>query len=85
MILLSLFIGTLPWIDNWAHFGGFLFGMPAAVIFLPFITFGKWDRRRKLLLLAIAVPFLVILFVGMCKRDPIRYFSPVPCYTYSPS
>eukprot|EP00123_Amoebidium_parasiticum_P013877 comp22203_c0_seq2/m.32657 comp22203_c0_seq2/g.32657 ORF comp22203_c0_seq2/g.32657 comp22203_c0_seq2/m.32657 type:complete len:437 (-) comp22203_c0_seq2:121-1431(-) len=64
VIFFSLFIGTLPWIDNFAHMGGFLFGIPAAVVFLPYITFGKWDRRRKILLIVVGAVGLIVFFVG---------------------
>eukprot|EP01134_Creolimax_fragrantissima_P002740 CFRG2740T1 len=63
-VLMSLFIGTLPWVDNWAHLGGFLFGIFAAVLFLPYITFGKWDRRRKLALILISAPILLALIIA---------------------
>jgi multisubunit Na+/H+ antiporter MnhB subunit len=42
--------------------GGFIFGLVAAVVFLPYITFGKWDRRRKRLLLVIGFLLLCVLF-----------------------
>jgi hypothetical protein len=49
------------------HAGGFVFGIPAAIIFLPYITFGKWDRRRKIILISIAVPVLLFMFIGSCS------------------
>ena len=45
--ILFALVGTLPWVDNWAHIGGFVFGIFAAMIFLPFITFGRGDKARK--------------------------------------
>ncbi len=39
--------GTLPWFNNIAHVGGFVFGVLSAIVFLPFITFGKLDKYRK--------------------------------------
>ncbi len=32
--------GTFPYVDNFAHLSGFVFGIVSAVIFLPYITFG---------------------------------------------
>ena len=39
-IFIALMVGTLPFVDNFANIGGFLFGIPLAIIFLPYITFG---------------------------------------------
>ena len=44
--------------------GGFVFGLPAAIIFVPYITFGKWDSFRKRILLIICIPVLLILFLA---------------------
>ncbi|KAJ3088477.1 hypothetical protein HK102_008647 [Quaeritorhiza haematococci] len=66
-ILLCFFIGTLPFIDNFAHFGGFIFGFVAGLIFLPQLHFGKWDRRRKLFFQIVAVPVLVVLIFLLAK------------------
>lgn len=98
IVLGFLLIGTFPYIDNWAHLGGFVFGIVSAIVFLPYITFGlaldpalwasvawmepitavqtlitplslwqtspsKWDKARKQLLLAIAFPALLIMFI----------------------
>lgn len=40
-------VGTLPFVDNFAHIGGLVFGIFAAMAFLPYITFGRWNRIRK--------------------------------------
>lgn len=58
-----LAIGTLPFIDNLAQIGGFLFGIPSAIIFLPYITFGKVDAWRKRILLIICVPLMILTYV----------------------
>lgn len=62
--LLALAIGLLPFIDNFSHIGGFIGGILAGLIFAPTITFGKWDGRRKLLLVILAVPLLFGYFFG---------------------
>lgn len=56
-------LGTLPYVDNVAHIGGFINGILAALIFIPYITFGKFDAWRKRILLIIAIPTLLILFL----------------------
>jgi membrane associated rhomboid family serine protease len=59
----SLLVGTLPWVDNFAHIGGFVCGILAAVVFLPYVVFGKWDRRRKLFLILICAPILLLALI----------------------
>lgn len=61
--LIALCIGLLPWIDNFAHVGGFLFGLVAAVVFLPYIVFGLWDKKRKRFLLLLCIPLLIGFFL----------------------
>ena len=39
--------GLLPWIDNYAHMFGFIFGFLVSYAIMPFVTFGLYDRRRK--------------------------------------
>jgi membrane associated rhomboid family serine protease len=56
-------LGTLPFLDNWSHVGGFVFGVVAGIAFLPYITFGKWDKRRKQFLVILSVPLLVMMFL----------------------
>eukprot|EP00035_Acanthoeca_spectabilis_P004527 m.104688 g.104688 ORF g.104688 m.104688 type:complete len:730 (-) comp12614_c0_seq4:1134-3323(-) len=57
-----LMIGTMPFIDNWAHVGGFVFGIMAAIIFLPYLTFGVMDSIRKRCLMCMCIPLLVCTF-----------------------
>ena len=56
-------LGTLPYVDNVAHIGGFVNGILAALIFIPYITFGKFDAWRKRILLIISIPILIVLFL----------------------
>lgn len=44
--------------------GGLVFGVVAAIIFVPYITFGKLDTFRKRILLAICIPLLILMFVA---------------------
>lgn len=54
-------IGTLPYIDNFAHLGGFVFGMIAAMCCLPYLSFSNLDRMRKLTLKAINCSLIIAL------------------------
>ncbi len=59
----STVLGTLPYIDNFTQIGGFMFGVLASFIFVPYISIGKWDRVKKLCLLSIAIPLILVLFL----------------------
>lgn len=79
-------IGTLPYIDNLAHVGGFLFGIPAGLLLMPKIYYGKWDRRRKLILMIASLPALAILFYFLLRSfynntnfcPGCKYFNCIP-------
>ena len=47
IILILLFLGLLPYIDNFAHIFGFIYGFFASLIFLPYIVVNESDKRRK--------------------------------------
>lgn len=55
-------LGTLPYIDNFSQIGGFIFGVLASFIFVPYIIIGKWDRAKKLCLVLTALPIILALF-----------------------
>lgn len=60
---LSIAIGTLPYVDNFSQIGGFIFGVLASFIFVPYITLGKWDRAIKLCLILTSLPIVITLFL----------------------
>ncbi|XP_076650881.1 rhomboid-5 isoform X3 [Halictus rubicundus] len=75
-ILLSLLVlGILPWVDNYAHLFGFIFGFLAAYALMPFISFGHYDRRRKIWLIWICMILIVVLFTLL-----LALFYNVPVY-----
>jgi membrane associated rhomboid family serine protease len=85
-ILFSFLVGTLPNIDNFAHVGGFVSGLFAGILFMPKIYFGKWDKRRKLIFMALSVPALVVFVVLTLKSfydgantcSWCKYFNCIP-------
>lgn len=51
-ITLFLFVfGLLPWVDNFAHLFGFIFGFLLSFALLPFVSFGEYDRQKKICLI----------------------------------
>ena len=61
-VVISFLVGMLPYIDNNAHVGGFIFGALAGLIFMPQIYTGKWDRRIKIVLRIVSIPVTAFLF-----------------------
>jgi hypothetical protein len=49
-------------VNNFAHIGGFVFGLGAAVGFLPWQAFGAWDRAKKRFAAVIAIGLLVAMY-----------------------
>ncbi|XP_076027161.1 inactive rhomboid protein 2-like isoform X2 [Genypterus blacodes] len=65
-IVLFLFLcGLLPWIDNIAHIFGFLSGLLLSFAFLPYVTFGNFDKYRKRVLIAISLIAYTGLFSSL--------------------
>ncbi|KAA8595015.1 inactive rhomboid protein 2 isoform X1 [Etheostoma spectabile] len=65
-IVLFLFLcGLLPWIDNIAHIFGFLSGLLLSFVFLPYITFGTFDKYRKRILIAVSMLAYIGLFSSL--------------------
>lgn len=57
---LSLAIGLLPFVDNFAHLGGLFTGLCAGIMVIPTITFGAWQRRRRYTLMAVSFALLLL-------------------------
>ncbi|KAI0217013.1 Inactive rhomboid protein 1 [Lamellibrachia satsuma] len=75
LLLLFLFvIGLLPFVDNYAHLIGFVVGFLLSFALLPYLTFGTFDRRNKLIgiivCLVITCGFFAMLVV-------LFYVSPI--------
>lgn len=63
IVLVLFLLGLLPYIDNFAHIFGFIYGFFLALIFLPYVTFGEWDRRRKRIQIVGALVLVISLTV----------------------
>ncbi|XP_026317583.1 inactive rhomboid protein 1 [Hyposmocoma kahamanoa] len=73
-IAIALFLlGLLPWIDNFAHVFGFVFGFLLSYSLLPFVTFGPYDRRRKIVLVWVC---LVSAGGMLCALVALFYAAP---------
>ncbi|KAI9342566.1 rhomboid family-domain-containing protein [Obelidium mucronatum] len=62
LILISFLLGMLPYLDNFAHVGGFFCGFLAGLIFMPQIYFNKTDKLIKVTLQVVAIPLLILVY-----------------------
>lgn len=85
-VAILLFVGSLPFVDNYAQIGGLVFGMVAACVFLPYITFscgGNWTLRGRKICLGLGIFFLLVLLL-LCKdlfSFSLFYISPAAMNT----
>ena len=93
LVILLIFVlsGTLPYLDNLAHIGGFVTGLLTAFIFLPYIVFGEWHLRRRRLILALAAPLLfalfcllLLVFYKIQNPDSCKACQAINCISYTP-
>ncbi|CAD5226400.1 unnamed protein product [Bursaphelenchus okinawaensis] len=85
LLALLLFItGFLPYVDNWAHIFGFIFGCLASAALIPYMQFG--DKGTRLLVVVFSIittivmfVFLLVLFYGLpVINSPILTFLNCP-------
>ncbi|XP_010887711.1 inactive rhomboid protein 2 isoform X2 [Esox lucius] len=70
-IVLFLFLcGLLPWIDNIAHIFGFLSGLLLSFAFLPYVTFGDFDKYRKRVLILLSL----LVYVGLLSSLVVWFY-----------
>ncbi|KAF4623366.1 hypothetical protein D9613_001726 [Agrocybe pediades] len=87
-LLVGIAIGYIPYVDNFAHIGGFVMGLLVGTVFYPVISV---SRRHKLVMWIFrlaAIPLAVLLFVVLVRNfytsDPYaackgcRYLSCIP-------
>ena len=69
IVTILLLVGLLPYVDNFAHFAGFIFGLLLSVVFLPYVsrkgvqTEEELDERKRMKLIMIAVGGSIFLFL----------------------
>lgn len=65
MIVLSLAFGLLPYTDNFAHIGGFTFGLELSLIFILKYDWDKlWKIRLRYVITLIAVVLFLLQFIS---------------------
>lgn len=67
--------GLLPWVDNYSHLFGFVFGFLLSYAFLPFVSFGPYDRQKKVALIWVCLVSAGVLFICL-----VLLFYIIPVY-----
>ncbi|KAI3657152.1 hypothetical protein MP638_002344 [Amoeboaphelidium occidentale] len=63
--LVAFAIGTLPYFDNFAHFGGLVAGLLTGAALFPSISFSEQDRNIKRTIKIISGPLLIFILTIM--------------------
>jgi hypothetical protein len=64
-LVITFGLGLLPYVDNFAHIGGFIFGLELSIVFLP--TFKSeivWKRRLRWILFFVFIALFLLNFIG---------------------
>jgi predicted PurR-regulated permease PerM len=73
--LVLLLVGLLPWIDNYAHLFGFIFGFLLSYALMPYVSFGPYDRHKKIVLIWVCLLVSLFLFAVL-----VILFYVIPVY-----
>jgi len=90
-VCLLFLAGLLPWIDNFSHIGGFLFGFLTAFVVLPHINFSEEDRIAKLVVqiacgvLALVLFFLLFIVFYLAQTSTCENCSYINCIPFTDS
>eukprot|EP00298_Acanthocystis_sp_HF-20_P011723 c19538_g1_i1.p1 GENE.c19538_g1_i1~~c19538_g1_i1.p1 ORF type:complete len:575 (+),score=236.91 c19538_g1_i1:65-1789(+) len=89
-LIIFLGIGTLPFIDNFAHVGGFIGGVVSGLWLLPYIVFGSLDGARKKVVQFLAFFGMIGICIGVLYKFYIdkatfcSFCKYINCVPYTP-
>lgn len=88
--LLLFILGLLPWIDNWAHLFGFVFGLLLSFSLFPYLQMSdKYGSHKRVIIVLVCLgltiglfALLIVLFYVQLFGDCIGcdYFNCVPWF-----
>jgi len=61
-IIITIIVGLTPFIDNFQHIGGFIFGFIFAIMLLPNLSFGTCEIYYRGMISFLAFPTLSVVF-----------------------
>lgn len=67
-LAIGIAIGFIPYVDNFAHLGGFLMGLLVGTVFYPIISVTKLHRTITWIFRLSAIPLAVILYVVLIRN-----------------
>ncbi|TFY83996.1 hypothetical protein EWM64_g4 [Hericium alpestre] len=67
-LIIGIGIGYIPYVDNFAHLGGFLMGILTGMTLYPIISTTKTHRTVVWFLRLAAIPLAVVLFVVLIRN-----------------
>ncbi|KAG6912037.1 hypothetical protein DXG01_000285 [Tephrocybe rancida] len=67
-LLIGIAVGFIPYVDNFAHLGGFLMGLLVGTTFYPVISITKRHKLIMWFFRIVAIPLAVILFVVLIRN-----------------
>lgn len=88
VMLFLVIAGFFPFVNNFAHFGGLLFGIPMALAIMPHLSFNRWSCKARRIIFIVSIILLILFFVlfivlfyiiqdmGFCRY--CYYFSCLP-------
>lgn len=80
LILIFLFIaGLMPWVDNYAHLFGFIFGFLLSFALMPYVDFNILSKRGRI----ISVTVCLLLVAGIFSVLAVLFYvSPISSCSY---
>jgi len=63
MIGILLFVGALPFHSIFGMVAGLTMGMLCGIVLLPYITFKAWSMTTRIILLLMAIPTMLVMFI----------------------
>lgn len=72
--LLLFALGLLPWVDNYAHIGGFITGLALSFALLPYLLLKDYKRTKKMLVIASAFGFVLVIIISLLV---VLYIYPI--------
>jgi len=67
-LAIGIAIGFIPYVDNFAHIGGFLMGLLVGTTFYPVISLTRRHRLIMWCFRLIAIPLAIVLFVTLIRN-----------------
>lgn len=65
ILVLLFLIGLFPWVDNYAHLFGFMFGFLASFVLMPYVNFNVLGRKGRIVSAIVCLLLLVAMMLSL--------------------